>query len=505
MPVLRLKNTAQKGRVFPLESGERFFIGRDANIEVPIVDQGASRRHAEVYRVGEMYFVRDLGSKNGTYLNDEPVSEELLRSGDKIRIGQTLFIFEELIEEQLLPAFDQLEYEGEEGGDHDTDRLNTTAYFELTRPTRVDAGAYQRRLKTLYDLAAVLNADKAPTVLLNDMLTIAADAVDAGCVYIFIQSREGKLAPRAGFRRNPREKPKISRSIIRQVMREGKPLLLADASRDKDLAVEESVVAKRIRSVICVPLSAHATVNGVIYAASDGARPPFSADDLELTTAVGIQAGTAIDNILMRDRVRRAFLLGTRNIIAAIEKNDPAWEGHTVRVLGYTAALTQHMRLTHTERYRALLGAVLHDIGRLPFITPRHNNPAQTDPAMIDAEHPHIGVSILENIFELEPVLPAIEDHHEYLDGSGAPRGLKGEAIPRLARIVCVANDFDKAMVRGKVDPNDTHGVVAVLKRFNDESGKKYDQEAVAALIKAHRNSELFAPQDFFDFELAVD
>jgi hypothetical protein len=73
--------------------GERSVIGRISGSEIEIQDPGASRRHAEIRRDGEDYLVVDLGSTNGTLLNDAPVSESTLEDGDRITIGRTILEF----------------------------------------------------------------------------------------------------------------------------------------------------------------------------------------------------------------------------------------------------------------------------------------------------------------------------------------------------------------------------------------------------------------------------
>jgi pSer/pThr/pTyr-binding forkhead associated (FHA) protein len=77
---------------WPLRS-ERSVIGRLAGSEVEIQDPGASRKHAEIRRDGSDFVVVDLGSTNGTLLNDSPVSEAALEDGDRITIGRTVLRF----------------------------------------------------------------------------------------------------------------------------------------------------------------------------------------------------------------------------------------------------------------------------------------------------------------------------------------------------------------------------------------------------------------------------
>src|SRR5437764_6377136 len=95
MPIIRVKNGPHKGNEHDIK-GDTLVIGRDENPDgIQILDQGISRRHAEIFRIGEMYFIRDLGSRNGTFVNEEKISEELLRVGDEVKIGSTILLFED--------------------------------------------------------------------------------------------------------------------------------------------------------------------------------------------------------------------------------------------------------------------------------------------------------------------------------------------------------------------------------------------------------------------------
>ena len=109
MPSLVVKNGPNKGVVYEITE-EALNIGRDDGEAVQIFDQGVSRHHAEIFRIGEMFFIRDLGSRNGTFVNEEKVTEELLRVGDEVKIGTTILVFEDRLA-------------AEEGGEGDPPRL----------------------------------------------------------------------------------------------------------------------------------------------------------------------------------------------------------------------------------------------------------------------------------------------------------------------------------------------------------------------------------------------
>jgi hypothetical protein len=91
-PLLALVENGSVVKEFSLE-GERMVIGRLEGSEIQITDPGASRRHAEVRRDGDKYVLVDLGSTNGTLVNEAPVSEHTLEDGDRITIGRTVLEF----------------------------------------------------------------------------------------------------------------------------------------------------------------------------------------------------------------------------------------------------------------------------------------------------------------------------------------------------------------------------------------------------------------------------
>jgi hypothetical protein len=91
-PLLALVEDGSVVKEFSLE-GDRMVIGRLEGSEIQIADPGASRRHAEVRRDGDKYVLVDLGSTNGTLVNEAPVSEHILEDGDRITIGRTVLEF----------------------------------------------------------------------------------------------------------------------------------------------------------------------------------------------------------------------------------------------------------------------------------------------------------------------------------------------------------------------------------------------------------------------------
>ena len=89
MTILRVRSGADKGKTYEI-TGESTTIGREDDCAIQIPDQGISRKHSEIFRIGEMFFIRDLESRNHTFVNEKEIDEELLRTGrsEDRRVGK---------------------------------------------------------------------------------------------------------------------------------------------------------------------------------------------------------------------------------------------------------------------------------------------------------------------------------------------------------------------------------------------------------------------------------
>jgi len=199
MPLVRIKNGPDKGKAFEV-GGEPVVIGREASDGLRILDQGASRRHAEIFKIGEMFFIRDLESKNGTFLNDERVLEELLQVGDKIKIGTTVFVFEESGVAVEGPEPDQ------EVLFSSAEALEATMEIDLkgVKKTEISEGESRsvRTLKTLFDLGQTLLTEEDEKGLMDKMLRSAVDVLSADAGYVFVRDPAGNYLEFKCFR-NP--------------------------------------------------------------------------------------------------------------------------------------------------------------------------------------------------------------------------------------------------------------------------------------------------------------
>jgi putative two-component system response regulator len=133
------------------------------------------------------------------------------------------------------------------------------------------------------------------------------------------------------------------------------------------------------------------------------------------------------------------------SLARSIEGKDPYTHGHCERLSDYSVALAQHLGLSEDEMLALRRAGVVHDIGKIAVPDSIILKPSSLSPDewKLMREHPVLGERICAPLKSFRPVLPIIRHHHEKLDGSGYPDGLKGDQIPITARVLQVVDVYD--------------------------------------------------------------
>ncbi len=132
-------------------------------------------------------------------------------------------------------------------------------------------------------------------------------------------------------------------------------------------------------------------------------------------------------------------------LAAAVDAKDPYTQGHSKRVAEYAVALARQIGLSEDEIDLIQITGTLHDVGKIgvPDAVLKKPGRLDEDERQVMETHPVLGEVIVRKAPKLAPTLPGVRHHHERWDGGGYPDGLAGEAIPRIARILAVADTFD--------------------------------------------------------------
>jgi putative nucleotidyltransferase with HDIG domain len=145
------------------------------------------------------------------------------------------------------------------------------------------------------------------------------------------------------------------------------------------------------------------------------------------------------------ERLKEANRQALFGLAEAIEAKDAYTKGHCGRVAGYSLALASELGYGDDALETLEFGAFLHDIGKIGVKDHVLLKPGPLDDAEWKhmREHPVMGYEIAKEIAMLNPIMPAVRNHHERWDGHGYPDGLAGESIPVSARLVAIADAYD--------------------------------------------------------------
>lgn len=176
----------------------------------------------------------------------------------------------------------------------------------------------------------------------------------------------------------------------------------------------------------------------------------------------------------------------------AIEKRDPYTSGHQQRVAKLAAAIAREYGLQQEQTDGLRLAAEIHDIGKIAIPAEILNKPGELSSIEfgIIREHPATGYEILKGIEFPWPVAAIVRQHHERLDGSGYPAGLKGEDILLEAKILCVADVVEAMASHRPYRP--ALGIEEALAEIYKHRGTLFDEEVVDACIRLF-NEEKFS------------
>jgi transcriptional regulator with GAF, ATPase, and Fis domain len=298
-------------------------IGRDPSNSLAISDLSLSRRHCVLSREQDIYKICDLDSRNGTFVNGGAVSEKQLSHGDRISVGESVFVFLDREEEEQ-------DADGAITGGVEFDDSITQATTQIRpqdviylQPDRIlkelpAASRVGRNLNALLKISRVVHSTSDLKQLQGQILELIFEVVPAERGAILLDGTGSEkfsslfVHPRPDKRGDP---VRVSRTITRQVMKQGVAILGADVPGSGGLSGVESLVTFQVRSLLCVPLTVFQRVMGCIYLHTTDPVTRFDRDHLELVASIAGISAVALEN------ARRLLWLEQENLRLAAEIN----------------------------------------------------------------------------------------------------------------------------------------------------------------------------------------
>jgi len=296
MPSLIVLEGDQQGRV--IELGEKAVtIGRDPGNDLVVSGAEISRRHTVIEWAYGVYFVRDLRSDNGTYVNGVSVGRALLLDRDEIRIGSTRLMFvEEVTAGDVPPLRTVAVLERSEASEDFFIDAATEVAPKAAEPATDDLQQAYDRLKTLYALLRPEGDPRDSERRIESALALVRDSIEADRLTLIERDPATPddycvrhMVTASGV--SSRNRIAISRTVFAYVEQERKPFFCSNPQADQRVGESASLRQSGIRSVLCVPLAAGDRVVGFLYADNFVSREPFGKEALDFVAAVGALVG----------------------------------------------------------------------------------------------------------------------------------------------------------------------------------------------------------------------
>jgi adenylate cyclase len=348
MPLIRITSREEQPKNFNLVQ-EKISIGRGQDNDIVLSDQRASRQHAQIKKENNQYVIHDLGSVNGTLVNETKISTAPLQHNDQIKIGNSILIFlekeekTEMIQKNLVVS-QESDYE-----DWTQKTISVSpddsclADFEARPASRKEKKEIKRKfqrsrqqeepepqgeleslerankaLYVLYEISRQLNSMKSFDEILKEMMDLLFKVIDADYGFLILTDhrKEEDYSPlivkyRDETRKGKKE-IKASRSIIKRVIEDKVALLTSNAQEDSRLGATESLVSQNIRSAMCVPLWQKDEIIGIIQLDSVRFDNQFTEDELELLKTIGCQMAMILEQASLNDKLREEEQMRTK-------------------------------------------------------------------------------------------------------------------------------------------------------------------------------------------------
>ena len=317
---------AGQAKTYELKHGDNF-LGRLPECDIQIDSNMVSRKHARVYPQDGRFYIEDLGSGNGSFVNGQRIAgPTMLKTDDRIKFGPILFRYEGdssgsgasqagVGEESTTTG---VTYHQDDSSSTITDRIGGSAFDMLD----VQPGAKLKAvLEITKSLAGTIDIDKILPKVLDTLFGIFPHA-DRGCV-LLLDDRTQQMIPRAMKHRraDADDSVKLSRTILKAVMESKETILSADASSDSKFSASESISSLSIRSMICAPMiGLNGDVLGVINIDTQNPLAQFKNEDAQLLAAVAVPAALAYEGArLLQSYIEKQKQDNEMNIASAVQ------------------------------------------------------------------------------------------------------------------------------------------------------------------------------------------
>jgi PAS domain S-box-containing protein len=373
--------------------------------------------------------------------------------------------------------------------------IQRTSLHEQTQRRLQRISALQKidlTIATSFDLQITFN------VLLSEVVALLE--VDAAAILVLNPySQTLEFSSGVGFHSQMNKvrstRLRLGQSLAGRIALERRSIAVYNLEEEQGLT--PLLVEENFKSYFGVPLIVKGQLKGVLEVFT---RVPMKADDewLNFLNTLGGQAAIAIDNHSLFENLQNSNIQLTLAYDATIEGwsraldlRDEETEGHTQRVMEMTLLLCEAFGINESDLVHIRRGALLHDIGKMgiPDRILLKPGPLTAQEWVVMKKHPGYAFEFLSPVSFLKPSMDIPYCHHERWDGTGYPRGIKGEQIPTSARIFAIADVWDA--LSSDRPYRSAWKDSEILSHLQSQSGSHFDPQIVELFFQLYRNDAL--------------
>ncbi len=345
-------------------------------------------------------------------------------------------------------------------------------------------GETYEELNLVYTLSAHMTVTEAPRTFLRDTCNELQQVLNVPWIAMWLTESEDRLSDLRGslftagdVGITPTELATIGQCLVGLCQSEHGHVI------DDTSSLSVPGVAELSCRLLVAPIPMDGKSLGVIFSPDKLDGLQLTSVDSKLVSAAGQNLSIFLENAMLYDDVQEMFMGTLRAMVSAIDAKDSYTCGHSERVAWGTRMLAVEAGLDAHTVERIYLSALVHDVGKIGIPESVLCKPGRlTDEEFeIIKTHPEIGVKILQEVNQMQDLLPGVLHHHERFDGKGYPHRLSGEQIPLFGRIICLADSFDAmSSYRTYRDGMPLEKVLAEIERC---AGTQFDPD-LAAMFK---------------------
>ncbi len=351
---------------------------------------------------------------------------------------------------------------------------------ELYEDTRKRAETLEKLINVTLNLEQSLNENEILKIALNESIEKVFPS-STGVIILQNESNILKIRVQNGFSPDILDKEIERDSICGWVCKNNKAINIRNLKETENFNPSYDLIYLKKYS-IGAPIHIKNNVIGAIFITRE--KEHFDKEDIYFLNILSNYLGSTLENAKLYNNIRQDYLNTIYALATAVDAKDHYTHGHSTTVMKYSVKIAEAIGLSEEEIETIKYAALLHDIGKIGISENILNKPSKLtkEEYNIIKMHPQLGANIVSKIDSLKKLTSLILSHHEWINGSGYPLGLRGDEIPLGAKIISIADAY--STMTSKRPYREIMGIEYAINELKKYAGIQFDKELVDIFIR---------------------